>query len=60
VTRDTIERAIAKGSGSGADAVRYDSVVFEGFAPHRVPVIVAALTDKNNRTSLEIRVLMER
>jgi YebC/PmpR family DNA-binding regulatory protein len=57
VTRDTIERAIAKGSGSGADAVQYDSVVFEGFAPHRVPVILEALTDNNNRTSSEIRVL---
>ncbi len=57
VTRDTIERAIAKGSGTGADAVQYETVVFEGFAPHRVPVIVEALTDNNNRTSSEIRVL---
>ncbi len=57
VTRDTIERAIAKGSGTGSDAVHYETVVFEGFAPHRVPVIVEALTDNNNRTSSEIRVL---
>ena len=57
VTRDTIERAIAKGSGTGSDAVQYDTVVFEGFAPHHVPVIVEALTDNNNRTSSEIRVL---
>jgi YebC/PmpR family DNA-binding regulatory protein len=57
VTRDTIERAIAKGAGTGADAVQYDTVVFEGFGPHRVPVIVEALTDNNNRTSSEVRVL---
>ncbi|MCB1227333.1 MAG: YebC/PmpR family DNA-binding transcriptional regulator [Verrucomicrobiales bacterium] len=57
VTRDTIERAIAKGSGTGADAVHYETVLFEGFTPHRVPVLVEALTDNNNRTSSEVRVL---
>lgn len=59
VTRDTIERAIAKGSGTGADAVQYATVMFEGFAPHRVPVMVECLTDNNNRTSSEIKVLFK-
>lgn len=59
VTRDTIERAIAKGSGTGADAVQYHTVVYEGFAPHRVPVIVECLTDNNNRTSTEIKMLFK-
>lgn len=59
VTRDTIERAIAKGSGTGADAVQFQTVTFEGFAPHRVPVIVECLTDNNNRTSSEIKVLFK-
>jgi YebC/PmpR family DNA-binding regulatory protein len=59
VTRDTIERAIAKGSGTGADAVQFHTVVFEGFAPHRVPVIVDCLTDNNNRTSSEIKMLFK-
>ena len=59
VTRDTIERAIAKGSGTGADAVQYHTAVFEGFAPHRVPVIVDCLTDNNNRTSSEIKMLFK-
>lgn len=59
VTRDTIERAIAKGSGTGPDAVQYQTVVYEGFAPHRVPVIVDCLTDNNNRTSSEIKVLFK-
>lgn len=59
VTRDAIERAIAKGSGTGADAVQFHTVMFEGFAPHRVPVMVECLTDNNNRTSSEIKVLFK-
>jgi YebC/PmpR family DNA-binding regulatory protein len=59
VTRDAIERALAKGSGTGADAVQYTTVVFEGFAPHRVPLMVECLTDNNNRTSSEIKVLFK-
>jgi YebC/PmpR family DNA-binding regulatory protein len=57
VSRDTIERAIAKGSGTGADAVQYETVIYEGFTPHRVPVIVECLTENNNRTSSEVKVL---
>lgn len=57
VTRDTIERAVAKGSGTGPDAVQYDNVVYEGFTPHRVPVVVECLTDNNNRTASEIKQL---
>ncbi|HCN28661.1 MAG TPA: transcriptional regulator [Verrucomicrobiales bacterium] len=59
VTRDAIERAIAKGSGIGGEPVNYQTVVFEGFAPHRVPVMVECLTDNNNRTSSEVRVLFK-
>jgi YebC/PmpR family DNA-binding regulatory protein len=59
VTRDTIERAVAKGSGTGPDAVTYENVVYEGFTPHRVPVVVECLTDNNNRTSSEIKVLFK-
>lgn len=59
VTRDSIERAIAKGSGTGPDAVQFQTVMFEGFTPHRVPVMVECLTDNNNRTSSEIKVLFK-
>jgi len=59
VTRDSIERAIAKGSGIGGEPVNYQTVVFEGFAPHRVPVMVECLTDNNNRTSSEVRMLFK-
>ena len=59
VTKDTIERALAKGSGTGADAIQYHTVQYEGFTPHRVPVIVECLTDNNNRTSTEIKMLFK-
>ncbi len=57
VYKDTIERAIAKGAGLDGKADAYETVVFEGFTPHRVPVMVECLTDNNNRTGPEIRVL---
>jgi YebC/PmpR family DNA-binding regulatory protein len=55
VTRDVIERAIKKGAGIGDDKLVLDHAVFEGYAPHKVPVIVEALTDNNNRTASDIR-----
>ena len=55
VTRDAIERAIKKGAGIGEDKLVMEHAVFEGYAPHKVPVIVEALTDNPNRTAPEIR-----
>jgi YebC/PmpR family DNA-binding regulatory protein len=61
VTRDVIERAIKKGSGQIAgEKLEMEHVVFEGYAPHKVPVIVEVLTDNNNRTAPEIRVLFKK
>ena len=60
VTRDVIERAIKKGAGIGDDKLVMEHVVFEGYAPHKVPVIVEILTDNNNRTAPEIRVLFKK
>src|SRR5688572_18256308 len=60
VTRDVIERAIKKGAGIGDDKLVMEHVVFEGYAPHKVPVIVEILTDNNNRTGPEIRVLFKK
>lgn len=59
VYRDTIERAIKKGAGLTDDAVIYETVYYEGFAPHRVPVIVECLTDNRNRTAPDIRNLFK-
>ena len=51
VTRDTIERAIKKGAGLTDEKIAFESVTYEGFAPHKVPVIVECLTDNRNRTA---------
>src|SRR5262245_6050265 len=59
VTRDTIERAIKKGAGLTDEKVVFESVIYEGFAPHKVPVIVECLTDNRNRTAPEIRNLFK-
>ena len=58
--KDTLERAIKKGAGLTGDAVHFEHVIYEGFAPHRVPVMVECLTDNLNRTASEIRVLFRK
>ena len=60
VSRDVIERAIKKGAGVGDEKMVMEEVAFEGYAPHKVPVIVEVLTDNNNRTAPEIRVLFKK
>ena len=54
--KDTLERAIKKGAGIGSEAVHFEHVIYEGFAPHQVPLIVECVTDNINRTVAEIRV----
>ena len=58
--RETLERAIKKGAGLLGDSVTFERLTYEGFAPHRVPVIVECLTDNINRTVSEIRVLFRK
>ena len=58
--KDTLERAIKKGAGLTGEAVHYEHVIYEGFAPHRVPVMVECLTDNVNRTAPEMRVLFRK
>lgn len=60
VARDVIERAIKKGAGTGGEKLVMEHVVFEGYAPHKVPVIVEIYTDNTNRTAPEIRVLFKK
>ena len=59
VTRETIERGIKKGSGQTDDAVQFELITFEGFATHKVPVVVECLTDNRNRTAADIRHLFK-
>ena len=60
VARDVIDRAIKKGAGTGDEKLIMEHVVFEGYAPHKVPVIVEVDTDNVNRTSPEMRVLFKK
>ncbi|MHB8329955.1 MAG: YebC/PmpR family DNA-binding transcriptional regulator [Acidimicrobiales bacterium] len=59
VPMDTIERAIKRGTGD-LDGVRYESIVYEGYGPAGVALIVECLTDNRNRTSAEVRNLLSR
>ena len=59
VTREAIERAIAKGTGAGGDKSSLEHLMFEGYAPHKVPVIVEVYTDNHQRTAPEIRNLFK-
>ena len=58
--KETLERAIKKGAGIGAEAVHFDHALYEGFAPHRVPVMVECLTDNLNRAASDMRVLFRK
>jgi YebC/PmpR family DNA-binding regulatory protein len=60
VTRDVIERAIKKGAGGGDDKTSLEHIVFEGYAPHKVPIIVEVYTDNHQRTAPEMRMLFKR
>ena len=58
--KDTLERAIKKGAGLTGEAVNFEHVIYEGFAPHQVAVMVECLTDNVNRTAPEMRVLFRK
>lgn len=51
--KENIERAIAKGAGAGGD--NFEEIVFEGYGPGGVAIIIKVVTDNNNRTAPEIR-----
>ncbi len=58
--KDTLDRAIKKGAGLTGEAVHFEHVIYEGFAPHRIAVMVECLTDNVNRTAPEMRVLFRK
>jgi YebC/PmpR family DNA-binding regulatory protein len=58
--KDNIERAIARGTGEGADAAAIEAVVYEGYGPGGVALLVECLTDNRNRTAADIRHLFTR
>jgi len=58
--KDNIDRAIAKGSGADADADAFETIVYEGYGPEGVAVIVEALTDNRNRTAADVRHMFQK
>jgi YebC/PmpR family DNA-binding regulatory protein len=53
--KDNIERAIAKGTGEGADAAAIESVLYEGYGPGGVALLIEVLTDNRNRAGADVR-----
>jgi YebC/PmpR family DNA-binding regulatory protein len=58
--KDNIDRAIAKGSGTDSDSAAYETVVYEGYGPAGVALIVESLTDNRNRTASEVRHIFDK
>ena len=58
--KDTLDRAIKKGAGLTGEAVHFEHVIYEGFAPHLVPVMVECLTDNVNRAASDMRILFRK
>ncbi|AMM23665.1 YebC/PmpR family DNA-binding transcriptional regulator [Variovorax sp. PAMC 28711] len=58
--KETLDRAIKKGAGLTGEAVHFEHVIYEGFAPHQVAVMVECLTDNVNRTAPQMRVLFRK
>ena len=58
--KDTLDRAIKKGAGLLDGGAQLERLVYEGFAPHRVPVIVECLSDNINRTKSSMNVLFRK
>ncbi len=58
--KDNIERAIAKGIGAGADAEAFSSVLYEGYGPGGVALLIEILTDNRNRTAADVRHMLSK
>jgi YebC/PmpR family DNA-binding regulatory protein len=58
--KDNIERAIAKGTGAGADAAALEAIMYEGYAPGGVALLIEAVTDNRNRTGADVRHMLSK
>jgi YebC/PmpR family DNA-binding regulatory protein len=58
--KDNIERAVGKGTGEGVDADRIETVVYEGYGPGGVALLIEAFTDNRNRTGADVRHLLSK
>ncbi|GAA4832836.1 YebC/PmpR family DNA-binding transcriptional regulator [Luteimicrobium xylanilyticum] len=60
VPNDNIDRAVKRGSGEGADAVDYQTIMYEGYGTGGIAVLVECLTDNKNRAAAEVRTAFSR
>ena len=60
VPLDNIERAVKRGAGTEAGGVDYQTIMYEGYGPSGVAVLIECLTDNRNRSASEVRVAMTR
>ncbi|GLJ60343.1 MULTISPECIES: YebC/PmpR family DNA-binding transcriptional regulator [Microbacterium] len=60
VPKDNIDRAIKRGAGIGGEAVEYTSIMYEGYAPGGIAMLIECLTDNKNRAAAEVRTAMTR
>ena len=57
---ENIDRAIKRGAGIDGDGVEYNTIMYEGYAPGGVAVLIECLTDNKNRAAAEVRLAMSR
>jgi YebC/PmpR family DNA-binding regulatory protein len=58
--KDSIERAIKRGTGEDKDAASIEEIMYEGYAPNGVALIISCVTDNRNRTVAEVRHILNR
>lgn len=60
VPNDNIDRAVKRGSGEGADAVNYETIMYEAYGPAGIALLIECLTDNRNRAASDVRVAITR
>jgi YebC/PmpR family DNA-binding regulatory protein len=60
VPNDNIDRAIKRGAGLSGDSVDYQTIMYEGYGPNGVALLIECLTDNRNRAAAEVRTIMSR
>jgi YebC/PmpR family DNA-binding regulatory protein len=60
VPNDNIDRAVKRGAGLSGDAIDYQTIMYEGYGPNGVALLIECLTDNRNRAAAEVRTIMSR
>ncbi len=60
VPNDNIDRAVKRGAGLSGETIDYQEIIYEGYGPHGVAMLIECLTDNKNRAAAEVRTIMSR